>query len=135
MFQLTILYGDGPIPLKLIAEKQNIPDQYLEQLIAALRKEGMVKSVRGAQGGYMLALTPEEITVGDIIRTLEGPVAPSDCVIDDDVSNCNRKDCCVTRVVWEKIRDSINSVVDSITLQDMLNDYNNLENKDDYNIY
>lgn len=135
MFQLSILYGDGPIPLKLIAEKQNIPDQYLEQLVAALRKEGYVKSVRGAQGGYMLALPPEKITVGDIIRTLEGPVAPSECVIDDDTSVCTRKDCCVTRVVWEKIRDSINNVVDSITLQDMLNDYNSLANKDDYNIF
>lgn len=135
MFQLSIFFGDGPIPLKSIAEKQNIPDQYLEQIIASLRKEGLVKSVRGAQGGYLLALQPKEITVGDIIRNLEGPLVPSDCLIDDDTSTCDRKDCCVTRVVWEKIRDSISAVIDSITLQDMLNDYNGLANKDDYNIY
>ncbi|MDR5658096.1 Rrf2 family transcriptional regulator [Serpentinicella sp. ANB-PHB4] len=132
MFQLAIHYGEGPISLKNIAEKQKISDHYLEQLIASLRKVGLVKSVRGAQGGYMLAHSPQNITVGDIIRTLEGPLAPSDCVIEDDTSGCDRKDCCITRTVWTKIRDSISDVIDAITLQDMLDDYNNMQDKDDF---
>jgi Rrf2 family protein len=75
MFDLAQHYGSEPIPLKTVAERQNISDNYLEQLIAILRKAGLVKSVRGAQGGYILARDPGSITVGDIIRAMEGPIA------------------------------------------------------------
>ncbi|QUH20611.1 RrF2 family transcriptional regulator [Alkaliphilus sp. B6464] len=135
MFDLAIHYGDGPISLKSVAERQLISDHYLEQLIASLRKSGLVKSVRGAQGGYMLADSPSKITVGDIIRVLEGPLGPSDCVLEDEPSACDRADCCVTRIVWEKIRLSISEVIDSITLQDMLDDYERIGNKDNYMYY
>lgn len=135
MFDLALSYGEGPIALNSIAERQNISVHYLEQLFASLRKAGLVKSVRGAQGGYTLAEKPQEITVGDIIRTLEGPLAPAECVIDDESNECDRADCCVTRVIWEKIRDSINEVVDSITLQDMIDDYKRMNNKDTYMYY
>lgn len=120
---LALNYGKGPIPLKSIAERQGISDLYLEQLIATLRKDGIVKSVRGAQGGYMLSREPSRISVGDIIRALEGPMAPSECVIEDQESECVNADYCVTRVLWEKIKDSIDRVIDSITLQDMVEDY------------
>lgn len=132
MFDLAIYYGEGPITLKSIAERQLISDHYLEQLIAGLRKAGLVKSVRGAQGGYMLSDSPSKITVGDIIRVLEGPLGPSDCVLEDEPSVCDRADCCVTRVVWEKIRQSISDVIDSITLQNMLDDYEKIGKKDNY---
>lgn len=137
MFDLALHYGDGPISLKSIAERQLISDHYLEQLIACLRKAGLVKSVRGAQGGYMLADNPSKITVGDIIRVLEGPLSPSDCVSEDEPSSCDRADCCVTRTVWEKIRLSISEVIDSITLQNMLDDYEkiNSNKKDNYMYY
>lgn len=135
MFDLAIHYGDGPIALKHIAERQEISDHYLEQLIAILRKAGLVKSVRGAQGGYMLATAPKTITVGIIIRTLEGPLAPSDCVTEEESKACKKASYCVTKVVWEKIRDSVNDVIDSITLQDMLEDYNKIQNKDNYMFY
>lgn len=135
MFDLAVHYGDGPIALKSIAERQIISDHYLEQLIAILRKAGLVKSVRGAQGGYMLATDPKNITVGDIIRTLEGPLAPSDCVMEDESKACERANYCVTKGVWEKIRDSVNNVIDSITLEDMLEDYNKIKNKDNYMFY
>ncbi|HZK58096.1 MAG TPA: Rrf2 family transcriptional regulator [Clostridia bacterium] len=123
MFDLAVHDGKGPIPLRSIAERQQISDHYLEQLIAELRKTGLVKSVRGAQGGYMLAHKPSEITVGDIIRVLEGPLGPSDCVLENKPMLCDNADHCITKMVWEKIQISISGVIDSITLQDMLNDH------------
>ena len=72
MYQLAIHYGEGPIPLKQIADKENLSENYLEQLVSQLRKEGLLTSVRGAQGGYMLAIPPREITVGNVLRVLEG---------------------------------------------------------------
>lgn len=123
MFELALHEGKGPIPLKLIAERQDLSDQYLEQLFSSLRRGGLVKSVRGAQGGYLLSRSSDKITVGDVIRILEGPVAPSECVLYGDEENCERLESCVTRVIWEKIKISIDSVIDSITLKDMLDDY------------
>lgn len=135
MYDLAIHYGDGPIALKSIAERQRISDHYLEQLIAILRKAGLVKSVRGAQGGYMLASPPEKVIVGEIIRALEGPLGPSECVLEEDATACENAECCVTRVIWEKIRISISDVIDSISLQDMVDDYHKLKNKDHYMFY
>lgn len=122
MLELALSYGSGTMSLKDIAKKQQLSETYLEQLIAYLRKAGLVISIRGAQGGYELARSPAEITVGEIIRTLEGPLAPSECVMDEE-PECSQAEYCVTRIIWEKIRDSINNVIDSINLQDMVNDY------------
>lgn len=125
MFDLALFFGDGPVSLTSIAERQAISVNYLEQLITPLRKSALVKSVRGAQGGYMLAKDPKEITVGEILTTLEGPLAPTDCVIEEDDGVCDHSNYCVTKVIYEKIYDSITNVVNSITLQDMVNDFNN----------
>lgn len=122
MFDLAQRNGEGPISLKSIAERQNLSEHYLEQLFATLRKAGLVKSVRGAQGGYTLAKEPEEIKVGDIIRVLEGPIAPVECVNLEDPEQCMKSESCVTRSVWAKVRDSIEDVLDSITLADMCKD-------------
>ena len=125
MFDLA-LHGDkSPLPLKTIAERQEISEAYLEQLISSLRKAGLVNSVRGSQGGYKLAYPPEEITVGSVIRTLEGSMAPSACVTEEKPLDCKKADSCVIRPIWEKMRESVDNVIDSITLQDMLEDYNN----------
>lgn len=126
MVQLALQYGEGPIPLNSIAEAQNISESYLEQLMAILRKEGMLNSVRGAQGGYMLSRPPEKITVGNILRALEGDIVPADCVIEDEIPKCDKEEYCVIKLVWMKMRDSINDVIDSITLQDMVNEHNEL---------
>lgn len=122
MFDLAQHMGEGPISLKSIAERQGISEHYLEQLISGLRKTGLVKSVRGAQGGYVLGREPEKIRVGDIIRVLEGPIAPVDCVSEEDPESCLKAEFCVTRTIWEKVRDSIAGVLDSITLADMVED-------------
>lgn len=122
MFDLAQHFGSDPIPLKSVAERQNLPEYYLEQLIAVLRKAGLVKSVRGAQGGYILAKNPEEIKVGDIIRALEGPIAPVECVNEFVPTECDNADHCITRSVWARVRDSIVDVLDSISLDDMCRD-------------
>ena len=121
MYDLALHYGQGAISLKSVAQRQGISEHYLEQLMGTLRKAGYVKSVRGAQGGYALTKDPTEISVGDVIRTMEGPIAPVDCLLADDASRtfCERVDICVTRGVWAKVRDSITSVIDSITLADL----------------
>jgi Rrf2 family protein len=122
MLDLAQHIGQGPISLKSIAERQGISEHYLEQLFSGLRKNGLVKSVRGAQGGYVLGREPEKICVGDIIRVLEGPIAPVNCVAEVDPEICQKAESCVTRIIWEKVRDSIAVVVDSVTLADMVID-------------
>lgn len=122
MFDLAQHTDEGPISLKSIAERQDISEHYLEQLISPLRKAGLVKSVRGAQGGYMLGKDPEKIRVGDIIRVLEGPIAPTDCVAEEGPDCCSKAEYCPTRSIWVKVRDSIANVLDSITLETMLDD-------------
>jgi len=122
MYDLAMHHGQGPISLKSIALRQEISEHYLEQLMGILRKAGYIKSIRGAQGGYSLTKDPSSITVGDIIRVMEGPIAPVDCLLDDscrDNNYCDKADVCVTRGVWAKVRDSINSVLDSISLADL----------------
>ena len=122
MFQLSLNENNGPLPLRNIASKQNISEQYLEQLFSSLKKSGLVKSVRGAQGGYLLSKEAKDITVGDILIALEGPVSLSDCLLDDYV--CENSSKCITKVVWERIKKGIEEVTNSITLQDMIDDYN-----------
>lgn len=123
MYQLAIRYGEGPVPLNVIAKEENLSENYLEQLVSILRREELINSVRGAQGGYMLARPPKEITVGSILRVLEGSIGPADCVTDGNGA-CKNEEECVTKLVWEQIKDSIDNVIDSITLDDMLNDSN-----------
>ena len=108
--------SDGPITLNSISERQGVSIGYLEQLMVPLKKEGLIRSVRGAQGGYLLARDPKDIPVGDIIRALEGPIAPVACVSEDYPEECDRAEGCVTRLVWAKVRDSIVEVLDSLTL-------------------
>ena len=129
MYDLALHYGQGPISLKSVAQRQLISEHYLEQLMGTLRKAGYVKSIRGAQGGYSLTKEPANISVGDIIKVMEGPIAPVDCLLTDAVDNeyCVRAGICVTRGVWAKVRDSINNVLDSITLADLCRDEKNKE--------
>ncbi len=122
MFQLALEYGKGPISLNNIAENQGLSESYLEQLFSTLRKDGLIKSVRGAQGGYLLAYDPQEITVGQILRSLEGDLAPAECVGEDPSSDCFKENGCATKLVFVKIKDSIDKVIDTISLADMIDD-------------
>ena len=104
----------SPISLKDVAKRQDISDKYLEQIISILNKAGYVRSVRGAQGGYMLKMEPQNYTVGMILRQTEGSLAPVAC-IEDDAIVCDRQQQCVTSIVYKKINDAISGVVDNIT--------------------
>ena len=107
------------IKVKEIASRQGISEKYLEQIISVLNIAGYVQSVRGPQGGYSLQRRPEEYTVGMILRLTEGCLSPVDCVAPDG-GGCEKGDACVTRILWKKIDDAINEVVDNITLGDLL---------------
>ena len=117
MFYLAQHEGSGPQPLKAVAEI-GVPEDYLEQLLGNLRRAGLVTTVRGAQGGYQLAKAPEAITVGDIIDATEGPLSISECISDEGC--CHRSGECRTRRVWEYLSNSINGLLQSISLRDML---------------
>jgi Rrf2 family protein len=119
VYDLAQRYGKGPVPLKEVAERQGLSEQYLEQLFLNLRRYGLVRSVRGSRGGYALGRPPGEITVGDVVRALEGPIAPVDCVSEEQPEDCQRADYCVARLVWARLRDAIAAVLDSVTLEDM----------------
>nr|WP_314277908.1 Rrf2 family transcriptional regulator [uncultured Peptostreptococcus sp.] len=123
MFELAVSADkEEPVSLKYIASRQEISDQYLEQIFSVLKKAGLVKSVRGAQGGYLLSKPATNITVADILKVLEGDMAFTDCLLNEDA--CKNFDSCSTRYVWARIRQAIEEVTISISLQDMVDDYN-----------
>ena len=122
VLDLAVHYENGLISLKDIAQRQEISEKYLEQIIILLHKSGLIKSMRGAQGGYTLTRHPQSITVGEVLRALEGPFIPVDCV--KDKSACLRSSKCTTIVVWEKSGNAVNEVLDGMTMQDLVMDYN-----------
>lgn len=110
MIELAKKYGEGPLSLKSIAQANDLSEHYLEQLIAPLRNAGLVRSIRGAYGGYVLADTPAKITAGDVIRVLEGPINPVEGIDDEEPAK---------RELWIRIRDAIKDVLDNTTLEDL----------------
>ena len=119
MLDLAIYNTGEPISLKDVARRQQMSEKYMEQIISMLNKAGFVRSVRGAQGGYMLKKAPAEYTVGMILRLTEGDLAPVSCVGEDSIE-CGRRDECVTVRIWQQLNSGINGVVDGITLEDMM---------------
>ena len=120
MVEMALHHNQGPITLNVIAERQSLSEGYLEQLMIPLKRAGLLRSVRGAQGGYILAKNPGEIKVGDVIRALEGPISPVACVSEDYPEECLRFESCVTRVIWAEVRDKVAEVLDSYTLEDLI---------------
>ncbi|MGL5869523.1 RrF2 family transcriptional regulator [Clostridium chrysemydis] len=128
MVDLAINYGELPVSIKTISKRQNISEYYLEQLFSPLRKAKLIRSIRGAQGGYVLNKEPKDIRVSDIMYVLEGPIEIADCI---EGAECTNVDCCATRILWKKIKASIDSVMDSITLQDIVDDYKEMKEKNE----
>lgn len=118
MIDIAENYGEGPVSLRQLAERQNISLKYMEQIIPLLRAPGLIKSTRGARGGYVLAKEPEDITLRDIVQALEGSWSLVDCL--DDQSQCDRTTECVTYELWFDIRAAIYKILDSTTLADMI---------------
>lgn len=118
---LALEFRAGPVPLREIAAREGLSYQFLEQIFLPLRRAGLITSVRGAKGGYALARPPEEIKVGDVLRVLEGPIAPVECVGEGNADACGRVAACLTRGIWERLRDRMAEVLDDITLADVIN--------------
>ena len=120
--RMMIEFGLNPdqcTKINQVAARQDISDKYLEQIVTILHRAGYVRSIRGAQGGYMLTRKPEEYTVGMILRQTEGSLSPVSC-LDDDVNLCERAGLCATLTVWKQLKDAIDQVVDSVTLADLI---------------
>ena len=126
MVAIAMMAGvDHPVPLPSVAETEEIPEQFLDQIVSKLRKAGFVQSVRGVNGGYMLSRPANEITVGSLVRLLEGTLAPMGCVspeFPDPGEFCVRYQKCHTRNVWLRVMDVLTIALDSITLDDVIHD-------------
>jgi len=118
MFDLALHYGDGPIFLKDIAERQAISAKYLWQLINPLKTTRLITSTRGAHGGYILGRTPESISLKEILDVLEGSLCLVDCV--DNPSICDRAPSCVSKDIWEEVSKGMRQTLENITLAEMV---------------
>lgn len=116
-----------PVSLTSIAARQEISPNYLEQLMAKLKKAGLIESVRGVNGGYRLARPADEISVGDVLRALEGELNPVECAAIDPAgdTHCAGSQTCVSKIVWKRINDSINNTVDSIYIGELVKESKN----------
>jgi len=120
MVALARAYGAGPLPLSGIAAQENLSPAYLEQLMMQLRRAGLVEGSRGAHGGYILAHEPSAVTVGQVVRALEGPVDLVECASEvEDPNCCEKENDCPSRLVWQRMKESIAQVLDSTTLADL----------------
>jgi Rrf2 family protein len=117
MVDLAVYGGDTPVLLKDIARREKLSVGYLERIVPLLKKDGLIRSVRGARGGYLLRAKPAEITLGRILRALEGYLGPTKCA--KTPSACRRGTLCAAHGIWEKIADDIGATLDKVTLKDM----------------
>jgi Rrf2 family protein len=115
---VALSQASGPVQTRVIAQHQNISAKYLEQMMAMLKSAGFVRSIRGSRGGYVLAKPPNQIKLSDVFNALEGPVITVECLEND--SYCARVADCIARQLWAQVQDAIMSVLQSMTLQDLL---------------
>jgi len=119
MVELARHHGRGPLSLSEIAQAGELPLSYLEQLFGALRQAGLVEGTRGVRGGYRLTRDPSTITVGEVVRVLEGPIGPVECVVEGESADCcSRSPGCATKEMWLRVRESILEVLDNTSLAD-----------------
>lgn len=123
MLELAIHYGEGPVPLRDIAERQEISEKYLWNVMAPLKTIGLVRATRGSFGGFTLSKAPSEINMKEIVNALEGSLCLTQCV--EDAAVCDRSPTCVTRDIWARLSDILLRELESITLEDMVD--SNLE--------
>ena len=116
-----------PVSINSIATRQGISERYLEQLMTLMKKAGLIKSIRGASGGYVLAKEIEEISVGDVLRALEGNLQPVECAAFSQDDSCEASGVCVTKYVWQRINESINKTVDEISVKQLVEESKNVK--------
>ncbi len=120
LLELALKYETAtPVHVSEIADKQRIPKKYLVQILVMLKSAGLVKSKRGVEGGYMLARPPSEITLGEVVRVVDGPLLPVKCSSEDNTSTCELIPTCAIHPVWEQVREAIAEIVDNITYEDL----------------
>lgn len=122
MVDLALEYGNGPVSTAALAQRQGISNSYLEQMISALKKAGLIVGARGAQGGYELARPPKDIDVGSVLKVLEGGTEVANCVGREKV-DCDNACSCSARPLWLKLQQRIDEVLTTTTLEDMAEDY------------
>ena len=127
MIDLALHADERPVLRSDIAERQEISAHYTEQLFVKLRRAGLIESVKGPGGGYILAQSAEQIKAGDIVRTVEGPIALVYCVAPQQEADCHRVDGCVTHLLWKRLSDKVAEVLDSVTLKDLCDQARELE--------
>ena len=132
LVELAQRYGSGSVQTVEIAERQSIPEPYLDQLLATLGKFGFIRSRRGPQGGHVLAKAPHEISLGMVMAGLEGTAALLDCI--DEPAECNLSRICAQREVWRSVEDAVQSVLNSTTIADLANRQERLQNRGMYHI-
>ena len=120
MAELARYYGQDPVSLSDVADAEGLSLSYLEQVVAPLRKAGLLESRRGAYGGYTLTRDPVDITTGDVIRALEGTIVTVPCLVENAKTPCDREGMCATRNVWVEVRQKLVETLDSITLADLV---------------
>jgi len=120
MIDLARYSEEEPVSISSIAARQDISERYLEQLVGLLKRAGLVRSIRGATGGYVLTRSTGEISVGDVLRALEGSLEPVKCAAFYSEEGCTASDGCVTKYVWQKINESINETVDHMMLDELV---------------
>jgi Rrf2 family protein len=121
ILDLSLLYDQGPIQISDIAERQNIPVKFLQQILVALKMTGFVQSRKGPGGGYSLAMAPKEITLGAVVRAMDGPIAPISCVSVTKFSECGcpNPEVCSLRGAFKEVRNAMSEVLDRTTFSDL----------------
>ena len=132
LVDLAQRYGGGAVQTVEIAERQNIPEPYLDQLLTTLSKFGFIRSRRGPQGGHVLAKAPSEISLGMVMAGLEGTTAVLDCITEP--AECTLSDICAQRDVWKSVEEAVHSVLSSTTIADLANRQKRLESRGTYQI-
>lgn len=134
MIDLAVYSSSEHVPVKSIAERQGISENYLEQVFSSLRKAGLIKSIKGSQGGYVLNCSPSEIRVSQILNALEGKLEIVDSKEYSEALS-NETEVVITKLVWNRINEEINSIVDSITLETLIEEYKKLNRNEAYMFY
>ena len=132
ILDLALEYGKGPQPIRVIAKREDISNKYLEQLMTILKTSGLVRSLRGPKGGYLLAKPPKEIKLREVFTVLEGPLVTVECLQHPDF--CSRCAECITRQVWSEVQDAMLGVLESINLQDLVDRAVSINTSDAYHI-
>jgi Rrf2 family transcriptional regulator, cysteine metabolism repressor len=122
MVEMARHHGQGPVALSEVARSEDLPMAYLERVAASLRRAGLIESVRGAHGGYMLTHPPENVSVGDVFRAVEGALLPLDCMGESGIP-CSRQDVCASRNVWQMVADRLSETLDHTSLADLVREH------------